>query len=70
MGSCLHYLFMFPGPKLSTQIVLSEVEIEPFGYAGALTTQRVDDILWGKQITWGILTVLGLSSVCTTDFWL
>lgn len=46
MGSYLHYLFTFPGAKLSRQIVLSEVEIEPFGYAGALTTQRVDDILW------------------------
>lgn len=43
-GSDLHCLFTFPGAKLPRQIVLIEIKIEAFGYAGALTMQPVDDI--------------------------
>lgn len=32
--------------------------------------QTVDDIIWGKEITQGILKLLGLSSVCNTHVWL
>lgn len=52
---------MFPGAKVPLQIVLIEVEIESRGYAGALTMQTVDGILWGKEITRGILKKQGLS---------
>lgn len=55
MGSYLHYLFVFPGAKVPLQIVLTELEIESRGYAGALTMQTVYGILWGKEITQGIL---------------
>lgn len=54
---------MFPGAKLPLKTVLIEVEIESCEYAGALTMQTVDGILWGKEITQRIPKKLDLSSV-------